>query len=500
MRSKFFRVAIGLALIGAFFLQGCQRGSDLVKFNEATKQAVFETISAQMKSVGVTVVVPPTEEATATNTPGKPTEPPTQPPSSARSSTPSPAPTPSSTPVPIPPTQKATAAATASPPGSHKPSAVVIWHSYPPQMENVLNKAVDAYMKDHPESRIQVVKQPDIQEAISNLTDATGYPDIIAFTSNNVGSLAESGTIIPLNQLIHKLGLPFKNEFEPLALKSVSYQGFVWAVPHSLGGLAWVRNTDLAKTVPTNIDDFLKQRAEFEKEHPGDIYFLYPGRDNPYFNAPWFYGEGGFYITDNYKVGIDTPGGIKGMQLVRKIAMSIPKRQISVPPEELFSTGKLAWIMTEGQILDQMKEVVPIDLPRWPVLEDGKRAKPLVTAWCFGIYSGSAFQPQAVRVADDLAVKYIPEAMKGQVGFAPASIKFNNSLVSKEPSSLLAKRIIQIRDGAPFPNTPAMDILWNPLANMWQAVLSGAPIEDAAKQTQKLIEDSIKAVWGAGSQ
>ena len=499
MKSKFFRGAIGLVLIGTLFLQGCRHGSDLVEFNEATKQAVFETLSAQVKSVGVTVVAPPTEGATATNTPSKPAELPTQTPSSARLSTPSPAPTPSSTPVPIPPTQKATAAATASPPGSSV-SSVVIWHSYPPQMENILKEAVGAYMKDHPKLKIQVVRQPDIQEAISNLTEATGYPDIIAFTSNNIGALAESGVIIPINQLIHKLGLPFEKEFEPLALKSVSYQGFVWAVPHSLGGLAWVRNTDLARNVPTNIDDFLKQRTEFEKEHPGDIYFLYPGRDNPYFNAPWFYGEGGFYITDNYKVGIDTPGGIKGMQLVRKIAMSIPKRQISVPPEELFSTGKLAWIMTEGQILDQMKEVVSIDLPRWPVLEDGKRAKPLVTAWCFGIYSGSAFQPQALRVANDLAAKYIPEAMKGQIGFAPSSIEFNNAVVSKEPSSLLAKRIMQIRDGAPFPNTPAMDILWNPLANMWQAVLSGAPIEDTAKQTQKLIEDSIKAVWGSGSQ
>ncbi len=490
MRSKILWLTVPVLIVGLFFLQGCWRSSDLVKVNEATRQAVLRTLAAQIVASSVPgptaspTAVARKEKASPTKpiiaTPAEPT------PIAATSK-----PTPPTTPTAVPTKSKTPSPSS----GGSKPAVVLIWHSYPPQLEKILDEATTAYMKDHPNVRIQVVKQPDIQEAITNISDATGYPDIIAFTSNNIGAFAESGTIIPLDQLIEKLKLPLRKELEPLAIEAVSYQGHVWAVPHALGGLAWVRNPQLATSVPKDIDEFLRQREEFEKKHPQDLYFVYTGRDNPYFDALWFYGEGGFYIDDHNKVGINTPGGIKGMYLTRRISQAIPPREIKVPPEELFSTGKLAWIITEGQILDQMREAVPIDLPQWPMLEDGKRAKPLITAWSFGIYAGSGFQPEALQVANGLAAKYIPQSLKNQVGFVPASKAFNDSLLASDRTGLLSKRILQVREGAPFPNSPAMDILWNPLANMWQAVLNGASIEETAKRAQKTVEDAIKGIW-----
>ena len=394
------------------------------------------------------------------------------------------------TPSPKPDVTPILSTATPVPPG--KPITITIWLDYPDVLMTAFDKALTRYKDEHPEVSVVVQTNVDVIGRLTGAENSAKRPDLFSITSDRIGAIAEAGLIIPLDEFAPKYGPQIRKEYEPLAKKSVEYDGKFWMFPQAVGGLALVYNPRLVPRPPDTIAQFISESKVFRQTHPKDVYFDYPGRGNPYLNAPWFYGAGGYYISDK-KVGVDTGGGAFGASLVQSLRKLMPK-QDKTAPEERFAQGKQAWLMTEGIFLENLRKgKTAFDLAQWPLLDNTHRARPLVVVWGLAISPGTHHPAEAADLAYFMSTREFASAMGNQLAFIPAYKAPNDSWLRDHSNSMLARRILQVRAGAPFPNHPAMDLLWMPLSNMWEAIWQGGNVSPQLKKTQETMEQILKA-------
>ncbi len=374
---------------------------------------------------------------------------------------------------------------------------LTLWIDYPDVLEKAFETALAGYERRHPGVSVVVSKNVDIIGELAGSPPGKKHPDLFSITSDRVGGMAEAGFTIPLDQFVKVVGSRIQSEYEPLAKEGVEYGGYHWIFPQAMGGLAWVYNPNLVPNPPDTISQFLSESEGFRRAHPDDVYFAYPGRGNPYFNAPWFYGFGGYYLSRDGKVGVDTEDGVKGALLVQNLSKLMPP-QSTESPETRFMEGRQAWLMTEGVFLEEVRRRnAPFDLAQWPVLDGTRRARPLVVTWGLAISPSTRHPEEAAKMAYYLSTQEFASAMSGQVAFVPAYKAFNDSWLKSHGDSMLAKRIRQIRLGTPFPNQPVMDFLWMPLSDMWEAIWQGGDVRVHLKKAQDAMEQLLKASRGS---
>ncbi len=400
-------------------------------------------------------------------------------------------------PTPVPPTLQANnTAALATPSPATKRITLTLWVDYPDVLEKAFEATLDEYQREHPTVSVVVSKSVDILGQLTGTSSGAGHPDLFSLTSDRIGGMAEAGFIIPLNQFARTVGPQVQGEYEPLAKDGVMYGDYFWAFPQAMGGLAWVYNPKLVPNPPDSIDRFLSEGGSFQRTHPGYVYFDYPGRGNPYFNAPWFYGLGGYYLSGDGKVGVSTDGGLRGALLVQNLSRLMPPKSTE-PPENRFMEGKQAWLMTEGTFLGMLEQQnVPFALAQWPVLDGIHRAKPLVVTWGLAISASTRHPEEAATLAYYLSTEKFASRLADQLAFVPAYKQFNDLWLKSHGDSMLARRIQQLRMGTPFPNHPAMDLLWMPLSDMWEAIWQGGDAKFHLKKAQDAMDQLLKAANG----
>jgi arabinogalactan oligomer/maltooligosaccharide transport system substrate-binding protein len=221
---------------------------------------------------------------------------------------------------------------------------IVIWHGWQGSYLGEKRAIFDAYHALHPNVNIQLVHQDDVVNKSISAENAGQGPDIIAWVDDSLGKLAKSGIVIPLDQYI---SADYVNAtYNKAAAQGVQFNNHVYGVPESVEAITIMYNKDLvtADQLPKTTDDMLTFEKNFETQHPGMYGITWPTTD-AYFNAPWIYGFGGFYVKADGTVGLNTPGAIAGAQFIASFRSLLPKQMDYATSDSLFKEGKTAAII-----------------------------------------------------------------------------------------------------------------------------------------------------------
>jgi arabinogalactan oligomer/maltooligosaccharide transport system substrate-binding protein len=245
---------------------------------------------------------------------------------------------PTAAPAAAEPTAEPTPAPVALGSGGEK---VVIWHGWTGGYFDAIQKLLGDYATKN-NVTIELLQVPSMNEKVNVAVPAGQGPDIIAWVNDQIGKNAEIGVIQPLDDKgIDKAFL--EQNYVPSAVQAVIYKDQVYCVPESMEAIAFLYNKDLVQEsdLPKNTDELLQKAQAFNQANSGKYYFVYQANGDPYHNAPWWYGFGGFYVQEDGTVGLDTPESIQAGEFLKQLTTIMPKEVDYDVSRALFTEGTL---------------------------------------------------------------------------------------------------------------------------------------------------------------
>ena len=371
---------------------------------------------------------------------------------------------------------------------------ITIWHNWQGTYLQAKQAIFDAYTKLHPKVKIAVVHQDDIAAKSVTAVKAGNGPDIIAYTDDNLGKLALSGVVKPLDSYISADFL--KQTYSPAAADALIFNGHVYGVPESVEALTLMYNKALlsADQLPKTSNDLLAFEQSYAKNHPGQYGVIWNTLD-AYTNAPWFYGFGAQYVTPDGKAGLDSPAALSALQYIASFRSYLPKQVTYDVASSLFTEGKAAAIINgPWSYADYAQNAkINVGFALLPVISGSNTpAKPFVGVKSLWM-AKTAKNPALVA---DFMKFYTSKANQISMAQANGEIPANAAAASDAAISSLpavSAYASQVKLGVALPNTPNMSAIWTPLADALTAVWNGsqspqAALQDAQSAAQKGIQ------------
>ena len=149
---------------------------------------------------------------------------------------------------------------------------------------NIIKKIISDFEKENPQIKINFIHIPQNYYTKLHLLFASNTaPDVIFI--NNLYLPIYSNQLLDLSEKIKK------EKFFPQAVESLSYNGYLLAVPRDISNLVFYINTDLIKTLPYNwkIEDLLELAQKNTTSNTWGIGF----EEDVFYALPYlrYYGE-----------------------------------------------------------------------------------------------------------------------------------------------------------------------------------------------------------------
>jgi arabinogalactan oligomer / maltooligosaccharide transport system substrate-binding protein len=362
--------------------------------------------------------------------------------------------------------------------GVNYSGTIVIWHNWQGSYLNEKRAIFDAYQHLHPNVTIQLIHQDDLIQKATNAVNAGQGPDMIAWVDDQLGALAKSQVVVPLDKYIDKSFV--ESTYNPAAAQAVQFNGHVYGVPESVEAITLMYNPSLvsADQLPKTTDDMVTFNQTFAQAHPGSYGIVWNPTD-AYFNAPWFYGFGGYYVKEDGTVGLNTPGSLAAGKFIASFRPTLPKQIDYGVADTLFKEGKAAAIINgPWAYSDYAKLGVGFaTLPN--VTATGKPASPFVgvkSLWVTKTSKNAALDADLMKFYTNTANQIVMSKVNGEI---PANLAADNDpSVQALPS--VGGFAAQAKVGVPLPNTPYMSALWDPTAKALQTIWNGSQTPDKA--------------------
>ena len=370
--------------------------------------------------------------------------------------------------------------ATSTTPSTNYSGTITIWHNWQGSYLQAKQAIFDAYTKQHPNVTIKLVHQDNLIDKSIAAINAGSGPDIIAYTDDNLGKLAASHVVVPVDQYISKSYV--ESTYNKAAAEGVEFNGHVYGVPESVEAITLMYNKSLvtADQLPKTTDDMLTFEQTYAQQHTGGYGVVWPVED-AYFEAPWFYGFGAYYVHSDGTVGINTPQAISAAKFIAGFSKYLPKQPTYDAASSLFTSGKAAAIINgPWSYADYTKAGINIGFATLPVVSaTGTPGKPFVGVKSLWVTKES----KNVALDADLMKFYTSKANQITMALANKEIPANtaaddDSQVQADPS--IAGYATQAKLGTALPNTPYMSGLWKPVADAVTAIWNGSQTPDAA--------------------
>ena len=390
---------------------------------------------------------------------------------------------------------------TAAPPasGGNQPETITIWHNWQGDYLTAKQAIFDAYHKAHPNVTIKLVHQDQLVDKSVTAVKANNGPDIIAWVDDSLGKLASSRTVIPLDQYISS---DFVNStYSKAAAQAVTYNGKIYGVPETVEAVTFMYNKKLLKEsdVPKTTEDLLALAKNYQQQNPGKYGVIWNTTD-PYTDAPFVYGFGGYYVKEDGTVGLNTAGSIAAAKYIASFRPYLPKQISYDIASSLFTEGKAAAIINGPWSYSDYATKAGIDVgfAQLPTITDNNAtpASPFVGVKSLWV-TKNAKDP---ALAADILKFYTNAANQIQMIKATGEIPANAQAAkdgSVTSNVAVAAYATQVQTGTPLPNTPYMSALWTPAGNALTAIWSGSQTPEAALAAAQTA--AVKGVQGIQS-
>lgn len=364
---------------------------------------------------------------------------------------------------------------------------ITIWHQWAGNYLTEKQAIFDKYTRLHPDVKINLVRVPEniIDKSVAAINAGSG-PDVIAWVDDSLGKLASSKIIVPLDdQGVSKSYV--ESTYSKPAAQAVEFGGKVYGVPESVEAITLMYNKALvtADQLPKTTDDMLTFEKTYETQHPGKYGVVWNTTD-AYFNAPFFYGFGGYYITEDGKVGLSSDGGIAAAKYIAQYRGLLPKDISYDVASSLFTEGKAAATIngpwSYADYADPTKANINIGFATLPTVPaTGKPLTPFVgvkTLFVTKLAQNPALAADVLKFYSNTENQIEMAQKNGEI---PANAKAaDDASVTSLPA--IGGYAAQVKNGTPLPNTPYMSGVWKPAADGLQAMWTGAQTPEQAMQ------------------
>jgi arabinogalactan oligomer/maltooligosaccharide transport system substrate-binding protein len=370
---------------------------------------------------------------------------------------------------------------------------ITIWHHWQGGYLDTKKAIFDAYMKKYSGVTINLLHKDDIANAVTTAVPAGQGPDIIAWVDDTVGKFAKLEVIKPIDSQASKDYL--NQNFSKPAVDGVIFDNKVYGIPETVEAIAMIYNKKLVKDseIPKTSDDLLKFAQKYQVDHPGQYGMVWNAYDDAYFQAPWVYGFGGFYVKADGTVGLKEQGTKNAVKYIKSFKPVFPAKPDYGTADQLFKDGKSAMIVNgPWSVADYGKAGIDYGITNLPTISStGKPASPFVGVKCLMVSANAKNVPLAVDVMKWFSNKEneIKQAVDNkEIPANKAALDDSQVKGIVQVSAFGA----QVNNGVPLPNTPFMSALWDPvskgLAASWTGKLS---VDDAMDQAQQAAEKNI---------
>jgi arabinogalactan oligomer/maltooligosaccharide transport system substrate-binding protein len=326
-------------------------------------------------------------------------------------------------------------------------------------------------------------------------------PDVMVGAHDWIGNLVQNGAIDPV-----QLTAEQKNGFAEIALKAVTFNGQVYGVPYAMENLALIRNTALAPTAPTTIEDLVATGAKLKADkkaseilclqvgQKGDAYHLYPLYTSA---GGYLFGTTANGDYDPKDLGIGTPASVAAFTKIRALGeKGTGALKRSIEPENsiaTFTAKKCAYLVSgPWAITDVKKAGIAYDISPVPGFAGGKAAQPFVGVQAFYVAAKGKNKALAQEfVANYLTTPDLAVALYQAEPRPPALTAAFDQVKATDPD--LTKFQEAGKDGAVLPAIPEMAAVWDPFSKAEAAIVGGADVNTTVSAAAKTIRDQTGA-------
>jgi arabinogalactan oligomer/maltooligosaccharide transport system substrate-binding protein len=359
---------------------------------------------------------------------------------------------------------------------------ITIWHQWEGSYLDAKKAIFDAYTKKYPNVTINLVHQADVNTKATTAIPAGQGPDIIAWVDDQLGKYAKLEIIKPIDGVDGVDSAYMNANFTKAAVDADTYEGHIYGMPETVEAITMIYNKDLISDsqLPKTTDDLLALAKSFPQSHSGMYGVVWNTKDDAYFNAPWVYGFGGYYVKADGTVGLNSDGSKAGFNYIASFRGLIPADVDYGIADTLFKQKKAAIIVNgPWSVADYGKANINYGLAVLPTTKAGKPAQPFVGVKTLMV----AQTAQNIALAVDVMKWFDNKENEVAQAVANKEIPANKgALADPQVQAILEVKGFgaQVVNGTPLPNTPYMSALWDPVKHALQAIWGGKQSVDAA--------------------
>ncbi|MBO0868252.1 MAG: maltose ABC transporter substrate-binding protein [Micromonosporaceae bacterium] len=390
---------------------------------------------------------------------------------------------------------------TAAPSSSSAPKnnggTLLIWAD--DQRAAALKPFADKFGKDNGVTVTVQAISKDQQTTFVTASQAGKGPDVMVGAHDWIGNLVQNGAIDPI-----QLTDAQKSQYADIALKAVTFNGQLYGVPYAIENVALIRNTDLAPTAPSTMEDLVAQgKALKAAGKVSNIMALQVGQTgDAYHIYPLFTSAGGYLFGtksngdyDPTDLGVGKPGSVAAFQKIRALGekgSGALTRSITADNAiPTFTSKKTAFLISgEWALPDIKKAGIHYDITPVPAFAGGKPAQPFIGVQAF--YVASKGKDKAL--ANEFVVNYLtqPDLQVALYQANPRPPALTAALDQVKASDPDVQKFLDAgKGGAVLPAIPQMAAIWDPFGKAEAAIIGGAAVPSTVAAAAKTITDQI---------
>jgi arabinogalactan oligomer / maltooligosaccharide transport system substrate-binding protein len=376
----------------------------------------------------------------------------------------------------------------------NRSGTITIWHGYEGTYLDNKKAILDQYTKLYPNVTINLVHKPNLTDAVTAAAGAGQGPDIVAWVDDQIGKWVKLDAIKPIDGLDGVDSNYMNNTYTKAAVDADTFESHIYGMPEAVEAITLIYNKKLVTSdlIPKNTDDLYAFAKDYHLKHPDGYGIVWNPKD-AYFQAPWIYGSGGFYVKPDGTVGLNTAGTKAGFNYIASYKGSMPSGVDYGIADTLFKEGKAAMIINgPWSVADYVKAGVDYGFATLPVIKStGKPASPFVgvKTWMLGQYAANP------ALAVDVMKFFTNQANQTTMVLGTREIPANKAALADPQVQAIADISgfgAQVKNGVPLPNTPFMSALWDPVAKALEAVWTGKQsVDSALSDAQSAAEKNV---------
>ena len=372
-------------------------------------------------------------------------------------------------------------AAPTGPPAEGEPTVVRVWHQKDSAERAFLERWAADYnaAQDSVELLLLFKETEELRNHYVFAAMGGKGPDLIYGPADNVGMLALTETIRPLDGLLPASTLAAFTDDGLL-----SYDGKLYGVADQVGNhLTLVYNRALVPNPPETLDELVETARALTQDTDGDgnpdRYGLVWNYSEPFFFIPFLTAFDGWVMNDDEDPTLDTPATVQAVEFVvglRDRERVIPQNVDYNTAEALFKEGSAAMIINGPWAWAGYGEA-GIDYGLTPLpynTEAGAWARPMAAAKAYSLNPSVPDWklPTVLGLMQALTSAEIQTQMAAELSLIPVQRSVRESAAVRS-NPILAQSLAQLEHSLPMPTSPVLRQVWDGMRGPYQLVMNG---------------------------